>query len=77
MTKYAVNVSNLNASMRSLEERVIDFSLIQFQVSSHAFHPTCNHLENLQGFIFIINYFIIIIQHPYSGLFLPNMPQLG
>ena len=49
ITTYAVNISHLNASMRSLEERVIDFSLMQFQVSSQAFHPTCNHLENLQG----------------------------
>ena len=46
---YAVNISNLNASMRSLKERVINFSLMQFQVFSQAFHPTCNHLENLQG----------------------------
>ena len=49
MITYAVNISNLNASMRSLEERVVDFSLMQFQVSTQAFHPTCNHLENLQG----------------------------
>ena len=34
MTTYAVSISNLNASMRCLEERVIDFSLMQFQVSS-------------------------------------------
>ena len=49
MTTYVVNISNLNASMRSLDKRVIDFSPMQFQVSSYAFHPTCNHLENLQG----------------------------
>ena len=35
MTIYAVNISNLNASVRNLEERVVDFSLMQFQVSSH------------------------------------------
>ena len=44
MTTYAVNISSLNASVRSLEERVINFSLMQFQVSPQAFHPEKIHV---------------------------------
>ena len=34
MNTYAVSISNMNASTRCLEERVIDFSLMQFHVFS-------------------------------------------
>ena len=35
--------------MRGLEERVVNFSLIQFKVSSQTFHPTYNHLKKMDG----------------------------